>query len=66
MKKLFIFLVVLLSTAGSFLTWLFHRENEGVPILNYHQVNDIDKNSSTLTVEQFDAQMKYLVDSNAG
>ena len=54
---------MLLSTAGSFITWLFHRENGGVPILSYHQVNDIDKNSDTLTVEQFDAQMKYLVDS---
>ena len=60
MKRLFIFLVILLSAAGSFLTWLFNREKGGVPILTYHQVNDIDKNASTLTVEQFDAQMKYL------
>jgi len=62
MKKLFIFLVILLSAAGSFLTWLFNREKGGVPILTYHQVNDIDKNSRTLTVEQFDAQMKYLAE----
>ena len=62
MKKLFIFLVILLSAAGSFLTWLFNREKGGVPILTYHQVNDIDQNSRTLTVEQFDAQMKYLAE----
>lgn len=60
MRTLFIFLVILVSTAGSFLTWLFHREKDGVPILTYHQVNDIDKDAKTLTVEQFDAQMKYL------
>lgn len=62
MKKLFIFLIILVSAAGSFLTWLFHREKDGVPILTYHQVNDIDQDSKTLTVEQFDAQMKYLAE----
>ena len=62
MKKLFILLIILISAAGSFLTWLFHREKDGVPILTYHQVNDIDQNSETLTVEQFDAQMKYLAE----
>lgn len=62
MKKLFILLIILISAAGSFLTWLFHREKDGVPILTYHQVNDIDQNADTLTVEQFDAQMKYLAE----
>ena len=60
MRKLFIFLIILISAAGSFLTWLFNREKGGVPILAYHQVNNIDKDAKTLTVEQFDAQMKYL------
>ena len=63
MRRLFIFLLILVSAAGSFLTWLFLREKDGVPILSYHQVNDIDQTSSTLTVEQFDAQMKYLYES---
>ena len=63
MRRLFIFLLILVSATGSFLTWLFLREKDGVPILNYHQVNDIDQNSSTLTVEQFEAQMKYLFES---
>lgn len=63
MKRLFIFLVILLAAAGGFLHWVFDREKGGVPILSYHQVNDIDQNSLTLTVEQFDAQMKYLVDN---
>ena len=63
MKKLFIFLLIIFSAAGSFLTWLFNREKGGVPILTYHQVNDIDQDAKTLTVEQFDAQMKYLAES---
>ena len=63
MRRLFIFLLILFSAAGSFLAWVFNREKDGVPILSYHQVNDIDQNSSTLTVEQFDAQMKYLYES---
>ena len=46
-----------------FLIWLFQRDADGVPILSYHQVNEIDKNEFTLTPEEFDAQMKYLVDN---
>ena len=63
MRRLFIFLLIFVSGVGSFLTWLFLREKDGVPILSYHQVNDIDQNADTLTVEQFDAQMKYLYES---
>lgn len=63
MKRLLIFLVLLIVAAGSYISWLFQRDSDGVPILTYYQVNDIDQNSHTLTVEQFDAQMKYLVDS---
>lgn len=63
MKRLLIFLVLLIAAAGSYISWLFQRDSGGVPILTYYQVNDIDQNSRTLTVEQFDAQMKYLVDN---
>ena len=62
MRKLLIFLAVMFATVGGFIFYLFQREEGGVPILQYNQVNDIDKNSMTLTVEQFDAQIKYLVD----
>ncbi|MBR6014065.1 MAG: polysaccharide deacetylase family protein [Selenomonadaceae bacterium] len=62
MKKLVIFLAVVVVALSAFLVWLFERDADGVPILSYHRVNDIDSDSFTLTVEQFDAQMKYLVD----
>ena len=62
MKKLLIFLAIIFAMVGGVIFYLFQREEGGVPILLYHQVNDIDKNSMTLTVEQFDAQIKYLID----
>ncbi len=62
MKKLLIILVVLVGAVSSFLAWLFIREEGGVPILTYNRVNNVDTDALTLTVEQFDAQMKYLVD----
>lgn len=36
----------------------------GVPVLNYHQINDVDHNAMTITTKQFEAQMKYLSDNN--
>lgn len=60
MRKVLILLVVTVAAVSSFLAWLFMRESDGVPILSYNRVNDVDSNSLTLTVEQFDAQMKYL------
>jgi peptidoglycan/xylan/chitin deacetylase (PgdA/CDA1 family) len=32
----------------------------GVPVLNYHQINDIDHNPLTLSASEFEAQIKYL------
>lgn len=62
MKKILILIVAIILVVGGFLGWVFTREEGGVPILAYHQVNNIDKNQLTTTVEDFDAQMKYLVD----
>lgn len=63
MKRVLIILVILtVVSVSGFLFWLFEREAGGVPVLTYYRVNDVDKNAFTLTVEQFDAQMKFLVD----
>ncbi|MBR5914404.1 MAG: polysaccharide deacetylase family protein [Selenomonadaceae bacterium] len=61
-KKLLIALAIIFAIVGGVIFYLFQREEGGVPILLYHQVNNIDQDSLTLTVEQFDAQIKYLVD----
>ena len=41
----------------------FSKAARSVPVLNYHQVNDTEKNSLTITSEQFAAQMQYLKDA---
>ncbi len=33
---------------------------QGIPVLNYHQINDSAHNALTVTTTQFEAQMKYL------
>ena len=63
MKKLLLAIAVLILAVAGFVFWLFAREADGVPILIYHRVNDTDKNPATLTVADFDAQMKYLLDN---
>ena len=63
MKKFLLAMLVLALAFAGFIFWLFAREADGVPILVYQRVNDTDKNPTTLTVADFDAQMKYLVDN---
>jgi len=62
MKKLLIFLFVLVVSISAFIGWKVNSDSDGVPVLSYNRVNDVDSNEFTLTVEQFEAQMKYLVD----
>lgn len=62
MKKFLIFLLMIIISISGFIAWIWNSDPEGVPVLKYKRVNDVDKNESTLSVEQFDAQMKYLVD----
>ena len=35
----------------------------GVPVLNYHQINDRDHNALTLSTPEFEAQMQYLAEN---
>ena len=39
---------------------LFQSAKGGIPVLNYHQINDTEKNALTVNTEQFEAKMKYL------
>ncbi|MBR2214812.1 MAG: polysaccharide deacetylase family protein [Selenomonadaceae bacterium] len=43
--------------------YLFQRSAGGVPVLNYHQINDTEQNALTVNTEQFNAQMQYLADN---
>lgn len=54
---LFYILLAFLLTCCLF----FMREAaNGVPVLNYHQVNDVDNNALTVPTEEFERQMSYL------
>jgi len=63
MKKFLLAMLVPVLAAAGFIFWLFARAEGGVPILVYHRVNDSDTNPTTLTVADFEAQIKYLVDN---
>lgn len=63
MKKLLAVLILLVIAAAGFVGWLFWRVADAVPVLNYHRVDNRDDNPSTLKVADFEAQIKFLVDS---
>ncbi|SHK45493.1 Peptidoglycan/xylan/chitin deacetylase, PgdA/CDA1 family [Selenomonas ruminantium] len=44
-------------------SYILHGAATSVPVLNYHQINDRDENALTVHTDQFEAQMKYLVDN---
>ncbi len=35
-------------------------EPSGIPVLNYHQINDVDENMLTVSTEEFETQMTWL------
>jgi len=43
---------------------VFANAKNTVAVLNYHQINDVDKNALTVTVKDFDDQMRYLSENN--
>ncbi len=53
-----VILLLLLLAAGFF--YLLHLGQDGVPVLNYHQINDRDHNALTVSTSEFAAQMDYL------
>lgn len=48
-------LIILLGMSYIALTYF-----QGVPVLNYHQINNHDNNALTLSASEFEAQLKYL------
>ena len=62
MKKFLISILLLIILFAGGIAFIWNSDPEGVPVLKYRRVNDVDQNESTLTVEQFETQMKFLVD----
>lgn len=61
-KALLIGLVLFFGLLLLVIAVMFHQAADGVPVLNYHQINDTEHNSLTVNTKQFEAQMKYLAD----
>ena len=55
--------IVLALLLAAVVLSLFVSAKDGVPVLNYHQINDTEKNALTVNTEQFEAQMKYLAEN---
>jgi len=45
------------------LNYLFSSLSSGIPVLNYHQINNTAHNALTLSSQEFEAQMAYLYQS---
>ncbi len=64
MKRLLIFLLIVILAGFAFVFRIYQKHADGVPILLYRQVNNSEKeDSSAISVETFEEQMKYLKDS---
>lgn len=42
---------------------IFESAKNSVPVLNYHQINDVDDNALTVKVKDFEDQMRYLYEN---
>lgn len=62
-----VLLTLLVFVAGTFAFWYFAADDyrlTGLPVLNYHQVNDKYNTVLTMKPADFEAQMKYLHDQD--
>ncbi len=59
-KTAAILLVLLVCLAAILVALLGYAYRGGIPVLNYHQINNKDHNALTVSTEQFSAQMDYL------
>ncbi len=60
-KRLCLFLSLLVIAAAAAVFGIF-SEPEGIPVLNYHQINDRDENLMTVSTQEFEEQMSWLRD----
>ena len=53
-------LLLLAVVVAAFAAYGIYSEPEGIPVLNYHQVNDRDENLMTVSPKEFAEQMAWL------
>jgi len=62
-KKLILWILVIFISSLMGLSYLFSSLFSGIPVLNYHQINNTAHNALTLSSQEFEAQMAYLYQS---
>ena len=62
-KKFLLFIPLLLLLSLIVVLFISTTFYQGIPVLNYHQINDLDHNLLTINSKQFDRQMQYLADN---
>jgi peptidoglycan/xylan/chitin deacetylase (PgdA/CDA1 family) len=59
-KKGILYGIIILICIVFAVGYIAFRYFQGVPVLNYHQINNEDHNALTLSDKEFEAQIKYL------
>lgn len=62
-KKIVIWIITIFISSLVGLNYMFSSLLSGIPVLNYHQINNKAHNALTLSSQEFDAQMSYLYES---
>lgn len=60
LKRFTVFMGVIFFAAVVSIVIAFVTEKNSVAVLNYHQINDADHNALTVSVKDFEEQMRYL------
>ncbi len=60
MKPILLRLFIAVLIVLCFAALAFWTTPSGIPVLNYHQINDVDENLLTVSTAEFDAQMTWL------
>lgn len=58
--KLFLAIFLLVTAMLTLFLWIVKENAHGIPVLNYHQINDSEINALTVPTKEFRKQMDYL------
>ena len=62
-NALLLSLYALLTVMLVFVLWSIRESERSIPVINYHQINPVDKDALTVPPHVFAAEMKYLHDN---
>ena len=63
MKPILLRLCIAVLIIFGFAVLAFYSKPSGIPVLNYHQINDVDENLLTVSTSEFETQMAWLAEN---